>query len=139
MKIKGVDIEEINFLRDQIKHKFGSVTVFSMETGLQYRKTLNFFTQLEVSEELYDEIKKAYYEKANDRKCSRISEPHREKIRICILTHYRKATEFCKKYPQFDSVYISNVIHGRLKMTTPKFIELVKVLEKKHSLEINLD
>jgi len=68
---------------------------------------------------------------------ARISTKDRKKIRISILSCYHSYTEFCEDYEDFDCVYISNVINGKLKLKSTKYIKLISTLTEYHNLKLN--
>lgn len=58
----------------------------------------------------------------------RIGYMDRKNIRICILTNFKNYSTFCKKYPVYNCVYISNIITGRLSVRTEKYEQLLDIL-----------
>tara|TARA_R110000803_G_scaffold16197_9_gene44504 strand:- start:487 stop:939 length:453 start_codon:yes stop_codon:yes gene_type:complete len=148
-KIRGVEASDHSFLRDQIKHHFGSFSVFSRVTGLPYRRTLEVFTKLKFNKKDFDRINVAFKKNVDkDNIPCRISEIEREKIRFCILTSYRNFSEFFRKHPEYDVVYLSNITRkerkqttkkkkqGRLKLKTTKYARLVNLLTERYGLEV---
>ena len=137
MKVNGIDVDDIDFLKDQVRDKYGSLRTFTAKTSLPYRRTLNLFNRLEFSEAFYINVKRKFYEtKHVEETFGRISKVDRELIRVCIMTNFKSVTAFCKKNRRFDNVYISNIISGRLKLVTPKYRKLILALEKKYNLKI---
>jgi hypothetical protein len=137
MTTNNISNGEMDFLESQIKGRYGSIRTFTSKTDLPYRRTLDLFNKLEYTEDFFNKVKGKFYESKHiPEMFGRINEPDRESIRICILTNFRSATAFCKKHKKFDNVYVSNIISGRLKLSTPKYRKLVSVLEKKYELLI---
>lgn len=133
----SVDKDDIAFLKDQVKSKYGSVRTFTLKTGLPYRKGLELFNRFSTTEEFFNKVKTAFYEtKHLQGDIGRINDSDREAIRVCILTNFKSATAFCRRHRRFDNVYVSNIISGRLKLSTLKYRKLVLVLEKRYELLI---
>jgi len=136
-KISGVDLNDVNFLRDQIKYKFGSFKAFCNVTGIPYRSTLDAFNNLEFTKGGFKKINDAYRKKVNgDDVLMIISDEDREAIRVFIVTKFKTYTNFCIKHPDYDVVYLTNIIKGRLRRRTSKYIGLSKVLKEKYEVEI---
>ena len=143
-KINGIDLDDIGYLRDQIETSFGSFSVFTTETGLPYRKTLDLFNKLEFTKKDYNNINNAYKRHIRKRKSEedipfRISAEEREKIRLCILSNFDSYTKFSLKHKEFNVVYLSNVIKGNLKLRSRKYFSFVKLLTKKYKLKVEFN
>lgn len=140
-KIKGVDLDEVEFLKVQIKNKFGSMHEFAAEAEIAYRSMLKFFNDLDITpdkfEYYHDKFKRT--KSSRDFQYGRILDIHREQIRQIIQTHHKKYSNFCRIYKDFDVVYISNVIEGRLKIVTKKYVKLIRILEKNYGLKLKND
>lgn len=138
MEIKGVKIEDVEFLKDQVVHHFGTIKNFSIISGYNYRKILDNLKNLNINKEDFEEIKKKYYFFVDKNKVPfRIHEEDRAKIRICILTNFDSYTKFCKKHKKFDVVYITNVVKGNLKLRSTKYVTLTNLLKKKYDLQVD--
>jgi hypothetical protein len=141
-KIRGVEIKDIDYLRDQIKINFGSISVFSRETSLPYRRVLKALGQLEFTKEGFSEIEKAFKlsmkNRSNQDVPYRITEDERCKIRMCILGNYNSYTDFCKKHKDYDVVYLTNVIKGNLKLKSLKYANFIKLLKRRYKLDVEL-
>ncbi len=136
MLLNGVDVDDLNSLRENIVRHFGSLSAFSRSTGFSYRLLKRTLLNLEFSKEEIDEISSIYEEKKDpDNIPFRISEEESEKIRVCIFSNFRKVVFFCEKHSEYNSVYISNIINGKLKLRSTKYVRLVKLLEKKYDLK----
>ena len=68
----------------------------------------------------------------------RISDDDRSKIRICILTSFNSYTSFCKKHKDYNVIYLTHVIKGHLKLKSLKYVNFVKLLNRKYKLDIEL-
>lgn len=135
MFINGVKIESLNELRDNIVKHFGSLSAFSQSTGYSYRLLKKALINLEFSKEDYEEIESIYIKENDpDNIPFRISKDDIESIRMAILSNFKKVTLFCKKHPEYNSVYISNIVNGKLKLKSKKYKGLVKLLKKKYGL-----
>jgi hypothetical protein len=139
MKVNGIDVDDIVFLHEQIKSHFGSVKNFCMDSRVSYRRALTMFNKLEFKADFYENVKSNYYSnsKPQMKVFGRISPEDRELIRVCVVTNFKSASKFCLKHKEYDSVYVSNIISGRLKTITPKYVGLIKLLEKKYKLKLN--
>jgi hypothetical protein len=137
-KINGIDLDEVEFLSVQIKNKFGSMHEFAAEAEIAYRPILKFFNDLEVTQERFEYYTNVYKKTKSSREFQygRILPEHREAIRKVIQDEYKKYSNFCRKYKHFDVVYISNIVEGRLKLVTKKYVKLVRILEKRYGLKI---
>ena len=140
-KIKGVDLDDVEFLKEQIKNKFGSLHEFSAEAEIAYRKMLKFFNDFDVTKEKMDYYQGKFKQTKSSREFQygRILDIHREQIRQTIMTNYKSYASFCRTYKDFDVVYISNVVEGRLSMVTKQYVKLIRVLEKKYNLKLKND
>ena len=137
MNICGIPIEDINKLRDDITLNFGSIHAFMKATGFPYRKSKRVLISLEFKQEEFYELKKAYKKNVDLSKVPfRIPTEDRNKIRICIQINFINYTKFCDEYPEFNCVYITNIVKGRLKLRTEKYNSLVRIL-KKYNLKLN--
>jgi hypothetical protein len=139
MKVNGVDINDLEYLKELIKSHYGSIRTFCLDVWIPYRKTLNMFNKLDFSLEYYEKVKDKYYKstKTPMESFGRISNEEREAIRICIAINFKTASNFCSKYDSYDGVYISNIVNGRLKRRTVKFVGLLNTLDKKYKLKLN--
>lgn len=136
MLLYGVEISELNALRDNIIQHFGSISAFARATGYSYRKLKSTLIHLEFEKKDYEDIK-AVYDKEYDPDVTpfRISEDDSEAIRIAILSNFKKVTLFCEKHTEYNSVYISNIINRKLKLRSKKFKQLEKLLTDKYGLK----
>jgi hypothetical protein len=75
--------------------------------------------------------KKSYYKPVE-----KIKGSDRRAIRLNILSNYHNYTEFCKDHSQFDCVYISNVVSGKLKLKSKKYNDLIQVLKEYNNLKL---
>lgn len=136
MILNGVKIEDLNTLRDNIIKHFGSISAFSQKTGYSYRKLKRTLLHLEFEKKDYEEIEKTYNDNVDpDNVPFRISEEDAEKIRVCIFSHFKKVIFFCEKHPEYNSVYMSNIINGKLKLRSKKFKGLEKLLKEEYGLK----
>jgi len=139
MKIGEVDVEEINFLRDQINVHFGGLYCFYRTSNItmHYRHLVKFFDELQVNQEFYEKIKETFYACKKERKIKYILDRDRESIRKCLRMNFDKYSHFCDKHKSFNNNYITNVIKGRLKLASKKYEKLVLLLVRKYNLELN--
>ncbi len=139
MKVNGIDVDDVVFLGEQIKSHFGSIKAYCMDTRVSYRRALTMFNKLEFKKDFYEKVKSNYYSNSKPGMAvfGRIPPEDRESIRICIVTNFKSASEFSLKHKEYNNVYISNVISGRLKTRTTKYVRLIKLLEKKYNLKLN--
>ena len=77
-------------------------------------------------------MKKNYYKPVE-----KISDKDRKSIRLSILKNYHSYTEFCNDFNDFDCVYISNVVGGKLKLKSNKYRNLISILAEYHKLKLN--
>ena len=118
MKIKGIELDDINFLKDQIIFHFGTLKSFSIQSGVGYRKLLEMLNDLELDKKSFAELKRVYKLNVDKNQVPfRISDEERERIRIAIVVKDSTYTKFCKKNDEFDVVYISNVVNGKISST----------------------
>ena len=138
MKIQGIEIEDVTFLKDQVVYNFGSIKRFSIVSGYNYRKILKNLNDLDLDKKEFGRIKELYYIHVDKNKIPfRINNEDRAKIRLCILTSFNSYTDFCKKHEEFDVVYITNVVKGNLKLRSTKYFALIKLLKKKYKLKVD--
>ena len=89
MKIDGVDLEDINFLRDQILFHFDSFYVFYKTAELQMKyiwviRTLEEADEHQFRKEHYEKIKEAFYKAKKKRKVKYIQDEDCYRDRILI-------------------------------------------------------
>ncbi len=140
MKLYGVDFDEVNDLINDIKTDFGSIFGFANQSGYSYSVLKRTLIGMEFTREEFYDIKRAYYvHEAENQRSFRISDEDRAAIRMCILSNFKNMKAFTKKNKEFNSVYISNVLNGKLCLRTTKFVRLENLLIKKYKLEIKLN
>jgi len=138
MKINGVEVEERNELISNIEKHFGSIYAFSKTSGFSYSILKRTLINLDFSKEDFDAIKASYKANYDPEKVPfRISEEDRKRIRMCILENFKNSKKFTEKHTEYDSVYLSNVINGRLKLRSNKYVNFISLLEKKYGLDLN--
>lgn len=139
-KINGISLGELVRLERDIKLNFGSLYVFSKKTRISYTRILRMFGKSEFTRGGFREVKTVYNFSMEDRKGDdipgRISDRARRLIRIKILTKFYNYTEFCKEHPEYDVVYITNVVRGNLKLASDKYNGLVSLLTNKYNLKL---
>jgi len=123
-------------LRKDIIFKFGSVTYFCKEAKISYRKFITFLNSKRANEEMQQNARHLCDTLKIDHIKGIIRDEDRRAIRICVLTNFDSYTDFCKANKQFDPVYLSNIIKGRLKEERDKYKLLVKILERDYGLEL---
>lgn len=138
MIINGVKLEDINELRDNIKENFGSLSSFSIQTDISYFIVKKIFISLNINKEDFAFIKKTYEENVDKAEVrGKITTEEAEKIRISIVTHFKTYRAFAKEHPEYDGVYITNVLNQRLKLKTKKYNEFINLLTTKYGLKLN--
>ncbi len=120
-------------LRKEITDKFRTLSNFSDTTGIPYKKVMRILNSDKVDKEGVKELRKTCRE-TEENKPGLILEDDRKEIRMCILLNFKDYTAFCNENNDYDSVYLSNIIGGRLIEETSKYKELVKLLTDKYSL-----
>ena len=137
MRINGVDVKEIDELRDNIEKHFGSIHSFHKVSKYSYGKLKNTLLNLEFTKQTFEEIKEVYNEHLNvDKVPFRISSEDVDKIRICIYSNFKRVKHFCDKHPEYNTVFMSNLLNNKAKLESDRFNNLVKLLERKYNLEL---
>jgi len=137
MKVNGVEIEVVNELRGEIQSNFGSLFSFANHSGFSYSVLKRTFNDLEFTQLDIDNIQSSYNKHLDPEDIPfRISDVDREAIRVCIVLKFKNVKKFTDKHPEYNSVYISNVINGRLKLESIKYVNFISLLKKKYNLQI---
>jgi hypothetical protein len=121
-------------LRQDILDKFGSVKYFCKVSEISYRKFITFLNSKRNNEALRQEARHLCDTIKVEHIDGIIRDEDREAIRICIVVKSGSLTNFCKENTNFDTVYISNIVTGRLETETEKYKLLVKILERDYDL-----
>jgi len=120
-------------LRKEITEKFRTLSNFSDTTGIPYKKVMRILNSKKLDKEGIKDLRETC-ENTEENKPGLILEKDRKDIRICILSSFKDYTAFCNENSDYDSVYLSNIIGGRLIEETSKYKNLVKLLNDKYSL-----
>ncbi|MHA2009945.1 MAG: hypothetical protein ACW980_21740 [Promethearchaeota archaeon] len=123
-------------LKKDIHSKFGSLTNFSKITHTNYNDLLRILNSSNFSGEEIHDIQFKYLEFDTDGGIEGyINDSDRESIRICIAINYKSYTSFCDDNPNYDEVYLSNIINGKLKKITTKYGGLLDLLKNKYNYD----
>lgn len=123
-------------LRKEIPEKFGSFINFSKVTKTNYGRVLRILNAPEGNTKELDELMAKFKSfNISDGIEGIIGDKDRARIRIVILTHFDHYNSFCKKHPEFDAVYITNICKGRLKRVTEKYIKLTFLLKQEYNYD----
>ena len=140
MRINGIPLDDLVKLEADIIKDFGSLSIFSKATTISYDKMRSIFNKSEFTKEHFHAVKAVYDKHMEERvdgdRPFKITKRERKAIRITILTHYYNYTEFCKEYPQYDVVYITNIVRGNIERKTLKYRRLLRFLENTYELKI---
>jgi hypothetical protein len=120
-------------LREKIINKFNSIAVFCRLTGLP-RNRVAIALQPD-DKGLLKEIEEAYKKTEISEHYGVIREDHVEEIRLCINKSFKKVRHFCLKHPEYNQVYVSNILNGNLTRETKKYRDLVQLLTKEYDLK----
>lgn len=124
-------------LREKITEKYRSLAYFCKLTGIPYKKTLNFFIVDEENDsETLKDLQILYNVTDVDKLHGLIRDEDRSTIRLCILSNFKNLSAFCREHDEYDTVYISNIIGGRLTDETRKYQNLVKLLTVNYDLDV---
>ena len=121
-------------LRKEITDKFRSVLSFCATTGTSYNSVMRLINGKYNSvgvKRIRDVCRSS-----KENNGGFILDKDRRSIRMCILTHHDNYAEFCKSHPEYDNVYLSNIIKGRLVEETPKYRKFVGFLVYTYGLDI---
>ncbi len=122
-------------IRKEIISKFKSLSYFSLVTGVNYKKMLSFLC----SDHNDSEFEKDLLFKINNTEVDEhhglIRDVDRKAIRMCVLTSFKSYSAFHREHDDYDSVYLSNVIGGRLSDETEKYQNLIKLLTVDYDLD----
>ena len=123
-------------LRKDIIEKFETIKYFCKLCGYSYSNFKTFLNSRTPNEEMYQD---AIF-KLNDTEVTHIEgnirDEDREEIRKCIVVNYSSYSAFCRKHTDFNSLYISNIMKGRLKFETSKYRKLIAILERDYNLSL---
>ena len=123
-------------LKKDIHRKFGSLTNFSKVSSTNYESLLRILNTNNFSGDEILGIKRKYLDfDTKDGIDGYINDSDREVVRICIAVSFKSFTAFCVENPQYDEVYLSNVINGKLKMITTKYGGLIDLLKTKYNYD----
>ena len=131
-----IDIDKVK-LRKDIYNKYRTLKNFSRKTKIPYNKIMLVFNSLKDDREALLDIHYAYENTVIDKVEGYIIDEDREAIRICILTKFKSYTAFCSQHDSYDTVYLSNVIGGRLVEETVKYKRLVNLLKRDYGLVLS--
>jgi len=123
-------------LRKQIIKKFRSLSYFCLLTDLNYKKTLAYFCSLDNDSDFQKEIQFNIDNTEVDDQHGLIRDEDRKAIRMCVLTNFKNYTEFHREHKEYDSVYLSNIVGGRLSDETEKYQNLIRLLTAEYDLDI---
>jgi len=123
-------------LKENIHNKFGSLTNFSNVTGICYKDILRILNSDTFLDNEIDDLQEKYltFDLSNGVE-GYISDQDRKTIRICISMEYKSYTKFYEKHNEFDVVYISNLVEGKLLRTTEKYDKLITLLKEEYSYD----
>jgi hypothetical protein len=128
-------IDRVQLKRD-IYQKFGSLTSFSKVANINYNRLLRIINTQNFTGDEILEIQRLYMENdLSNGVDGYISDSERKAIRLSIVTHFNSYTDFCREHPYFDTVYITNIIKGNLKMSTKKYEKLINILKKDYNYD----
>lgn len=119
-------------LKDKIIRKFKTISNFCSLTNLPYIKTRIILN--EDNDEFFNSIEKAYNSINVAENHGLIKEVDRNAIDRCIKDNFKNKAKFSEKHKEFNQVYISNIIGGRLTDETKKYIKLVEILTVQYNL-----
>ncbi len=123
-------------LKKDIHRKFGSLVNFSKITDTKYSDLLRILNTSEFTGEEITDVHRKYIEFDIDEGIEGfIDDSDRESVRICVAVHFKSTTAFCEEHPEYDEVYISNVVTGRLKRVTTKYGGLIDLLKRKYNYD----
>lgn len=123
-------------LRKNIIEKFKTIKYFCKLSGIGYSGFKMFLNTNSVNEKLYQEALFKLNSIEVDHIEGEIKDEDRKAIRRAILNNFDSYTHFCDIHNDFNMVYISNVVKGKLLNETPKYIRLTTILKRDFGLEI---
>ncbi len=123
-------------LREQITNKFRSLAYFCVLTETNYKKTLAYFCSDDYDSVLLEELQYKLDNTEVDEQHGLIRDEDRKAIRICVLTNFKNYSAFHRKHKEYDSVYLSNIVGGRLSDETEKYQNLIRLLTAEYDLDV---
>ena len=126
-------------LRKDIIEKFETIKYFCKKAKFTYSNFKTFLNSKTPNEELYQDAVYKLESIEVDHIEGHIKDEDRESIRVCILIQAGSYAAFHKNHKRFDSLYISNIVKGRLKNETPKYRKLVRILKRDYNLILESD
>ena len=123
-------------LKENIHKKFGSLTNFSNVTDVGYKDVLRILNSDTFIDKEIDDLQEKYltFDLSNGVE-GYISEEDRTIIRICISMKHKSYTKFHEQHHEFDVVYLSNLIEGKLLRTTEKYDKLITLLKEEYDYD----
>lgn len=123
-------------LKKDIIKKFKSLSYFCILTETPYKKTLAYFCSSDYDSDLLKELQYKVNTTEVDEYHGLIRDEDRKAIRICVLTNFKNYSAFHREHNEYDSVYLSNIIGGRLSEETDKYRNLIRLLTANYDLDI---
>lgn len=121
-------------LRQEIVDKFKSLSRLSSAANIPYKRIMNILNDDEDNIIQINKLRRMCNNTKKD-ETGLILEKDRKLIRLCILKNYKNYTEFCNNNNEYDSVYLSNIIGGRLVVVSEKYKSLVELLTNEYNLD----
>jgi len=127
--------KQIDQIKFRIRKKFGTIRCFCRLTGVD-EKMIRHFLSGKMSPGSATITHKAItrllvvYSKVKITNPDVIQPHERELVRVGIVTRFKSVSGFCEKYPQFNKVFISNVINGRRIRHDKRVDDLYMVIQK---------
>jgi len=123
-------------LKKDIIKKFKSLSYFCILTETPYKNTLAFFCSKDDDSDRLKELRSVAKNTQVDKYHGLIRDEDRSTIRLCILSNFKNYTVFSREHNEYDTVYLSNIIGGRLSEETEKYRNLVRLLTMDYGLDI---
>lgn len=120
-----------DWLKKQIRSKYGSIQEFARLSGMRYTSINNLFAYRipqKSQEKLVAEITQ-HIEKI-DNKDLFMTNDERLAIRGMIFTNYKSVRAFCADFPEFSMTFVSNVLNGLRTKKDVKYFKLIETLKK---------
>lgn len=123
-------------LKQNIHKKFGSLTNFGNVTDTDYKDLLRILNSDTFTDEEIEDVQEKYltFDLSNGVE-GYINESEREVLRICIFSKFKSYTKFCEKHDDFDVVYLSNIVEGKLLRVTDKYEKLLTILKEEYNYD----
>lgn len=129
---------EVDKLKKDIAIKFYTVKTFCSLAKLPYKDVINTLNLKHNDSDLYQRMVSSYMNITPNRIPGIIQDRHREEIRVCIITRYRSLSSFAKYHRGYDTLWLSNIINGKLKLESTKYRKFVIMMNRDYYMDIDL-